>query len=64
MDDTSIKRLSFMAILTLAMLACVQVVSVIALYRGDISIQEYLSVWTPLLTLALGYWFGRDGGPQ
>lgn len=62
MDKDTLKRHSFMALLTLALLAGVQAVSIVALYQGRMSAQEYLGLWTPLLTLSLGYWFGRNGG--
>lgn len=56
---TEIRRLSFMALLTLALVACVQLVSVVAMVRGDLEVRDYLSLWVPMLTMALGYWFGR-----
>ena len=62
MDKDTLKRLSYMAILTLALLAGVQAVSIVAIYQGHMTTQEYLGLWTPMLTLALGYWFGRNGG--
>jgi len=60
-DKQTVRKLSFMAILTLAMLVSVQTVTIIALYRGTLSIQEYMTVWTPMLTLAIGFWFGKQG---
>ncbi len=61
METETLRRLSFMAILTLVLVVCVQVVSIVAMYRGSMSIQEYLAAWIPLMTLALGFWFGRNG---
>ena len=53
------RQLSFMAIVTLLLLF-VQGASLVFMFRGEITAQEYLSVWTPLLTLAVGYWFGKS----
>lgn len=59
-----LKQLTFMAILTLVLLVFVQGASILFLIRGGITAQEYLSVWTPLLTLSVGYWFGRSHTAQ
>lgn len=56
------RRLGFMAALTLLLLACVQAVSLGGIWHGSITVQEYLAVWTPLLTLSVGYWFGSRSG--
>lgn len=54
------KQLGFMAILTLFLVACVQVVSAWGLLSGKIAFQEYLAVWAPLMALAVGFWFGQQ----
>ena len=54
------KELSFMAIVTLLLLIFVQGASMFFLYKNLLSAQDYLSVWTPLLTLSVGYWFGKS----
>lgn len=59
--DLDLKRLSFMAVLTTVMLLAVQAVSILAIVRGSLAVTDYLAVWTPLLTMALGYWYGRGG---
>ena len=59
--DIDLKRLSFMAVLTTIMLLAVQAVSILAIVMGSLAVTDYLAVWTPLLTMALGYWYGRGG---
>ncbi len=59
--DLDLKRLSFMAVLTTVMLLAVQAVSILAIVMGSLAVKDYLAVWTPLLTMALGYWYGRGG---
>jgi hypothetical protein len=54
-------QLTFMAILTLVLVSCVQGASIYMLAAAAITAQEYLSVWVPLMTLAVGYWFGKQG---
>lgn len=54
------KQLGFMAILTLFMVVCVQAVSGWGLVVGALTFQEYLSVWAPLMALAVGFWFGQQ----
>lgn len=54
------KQLGFMALLTLALVLCVQIVSAWGMLAGALSFQEYLSVWSPLMALAVGFWFGQQ----
>lgn len=53
-------QLTFMALLTIILLVAVQGASIYMLVTKSITAQEYLSVWVPLMTLAVGYWFGRQ----
>lgn len=57
-------QLSFMAILTLLLLASVQGASIYLLTTDDITGREYLAIWVPMVTLAVGFWFGRQGATQ
>lgn len=59
MPSIDVQKLSFMAIVTLLLMVFVQSASLYGLYKGVLSVRDYLSVWTPLLTLAVGYWFGK-----
>lgn len=61
MLNIDVRKLSFMAILTTVLLICVQGASLVSLYQQTLKIDQYLAVWTPLLTLAVGYWFGKSG---
>lgn len=54
------KKAAFMAIVTLFILVFVQAASLYGIYIKELTVGEYLSVWTPLLTLAVGYWFGKS----
>lgn len=54
------KQLGFMALLTLFLVACVQAVSGWGLLADRITFQEYLSVWSPIMALAVGFWFGQQ----
>jgi len=54
------KQLGFMAILTLFLVVCVQAVSAWGLVNGAIAFNDYLAVWSPLLALAIGFWFGQQ----
>ncbi len=54
-------QITFMAIVTLILLASVQGASIYLLSTNAITGQEYLAVWVPLTTLAVGYWFGKQG---
>ncbi len=42
---------------TLLLVAAVQAVSAYGVYADDLTIKDYLSVWSPIATLVLGYWF-------
>lgn len=55
-------QLTFMAVLTVALLVSIQGASIYMLAAGKISAGEYLGVWSPILTLAMGYWFGQQRG--
>lgn len=43
--------------LTAILLISMQIASGIALARGSIDWKDYLSLWAPILTMAMGYWF-------
>lgn len=60
MATAELQKLSFMALVTLILLLFVQSASLYGIYAKQITIGEYLAVWTPLLTLAVGYWFGKS----
>lgn len=47
---------------TLLLVASVQAVSAWGVYSDAMSIKEYLTVWSPIATLVLGYWFRGQGG--
>jgi hypothetical protein len=49
-----------MAVLTLVTLATVQVASLWGLYAELLAFDEYLSMWTPIMTLMVGFWFGQQ----
>lgn len=53
-----------MALVTLVLLLTVQGASIYMLVAETITATEYLSVWSPILTLAMGYWFGKQGSAQ
>lgn len=54
-------QITFMAAITLLLLLSTQAASVYMLVAETITAAEYLSVWSPILTLAMGYWFGKQG---
>lgn len=54
-------QLSFMAAITVILLITIQGASVYMLVTEMIVAGEYLSIWSPILTLAMGYWFGKQG---
>jgi hypothetical protein len=54
------KQLGFMALLTLMLVVCVQLVSGWGLLAGKLTFQEYVNVWAPLMALAVGFWFGQQ----
>lgn len=54
------KQLGFMALLTLFLVACLQVVSGWGLAAGKLTFQEYMAVWSPIMALAVGFWFGQQ----
>ena len=54
------KQLGFMALLTLFLVLCVQAASGWGLIAGKVTFQEYLSVWSPIMALAVGFWFGQQ----
>lgn len=51
----------FMGWLTLILLVGMMFASTWLMVEGQISGRDYLAMWTPLLTLAVGWWFGRQG---
>ncbi len=55
-------QLTFMALLTIILLVAVQGASVYMLVTGALTAEGYLSVWVPVMTLSVGYWFGKQGG--
>lgn len=57
-------QITFMALVTLVLLLTVQGASIYMLVAETITAAEYLSVWSPILTLAMGYWFGKQGSAQ
>ncbi len=57
-------QITFMALVTLVLLLTVQGASIYMLVAETITATEYLSVWSPILTLAMGYWFGKQGSAQ
>jgi hypothetical protein len=54
------KQLGFMAILTFGTLATVQVASLWGLYAELLTFDGYLSLWAPIMTLMVGFWFGQQ----
>lgn len=58
--NLDLQKATFMAIVTLFLLVFVQAASLYGIYIKVLTVGEYLAVWTPLLTLAVGYWFGRS----
>ena len=54
-------QITFMALITLVLLVGVQAASFYALVAGLIAMRDHLSIWVPLMTLAVGYWFGKQG---
>jgi hypothetical protein len=62
MPGTVTPQLTFMALVTLILLVTIQGATVYMLVASSITASEYLAVWSPILTLALGYWFGKQQG--
>lgn len=58
------QKTTFMAIVTLFLLFFVQAASLYGIYIKTLTVGEYLAVWTPLLTLVVGYWFGQRKGDE
>ena len=57
------KQFDITAGVTLFVIACVQSASVVGLYIGQITFADYLSLWSPIMALVIGYWFrGVQGG--
>ncbi len=54
-------QITFMALVTLVLLVTIQGASIYMLVAHQITAGEYLAVWSPILTLAMGYWFGKQG---
>lgn len=54
------KQLGFMALLTLFLVICLQAVSGWGLATDKLNFQEYMSVWSPIMALAVGFWFGQQ----
>lgn len=54
--------LRFMGWLTLILLVSMQIASGLALVKDAITWRDYLSLWAPILTMAMGYWFGKQQG--
>lgn len=54
-------QITFMAAITVLLLLSTQAASIYMLVASKITAGEYLSVWSPILTLAMGFWFGRQG---
>lgn len=57
-------QLTFMAGLTVLLLVTIQGASIYMLVTSAITARDYLGVWSPIMTLAMGYWFGKQGGAQ
>jgi len=51
----------FMGWLTLILLLGMLAASSWMLVAGQIVARDWLAIWSPLLTLAVGWWFGRQG---
>jgi hypothetical protein len=51
----------FMGWLTLILLVGMMFASTWLMLDNQITGRDYLAMWTPLLTLAVGWWFGRQG---
>lgn len=51
----------FMGWLTLILLVGMMFASTWLMHDKQITGRDYLAMWTPLLTLAVGWWFGRQG---
>ena len=51
----------FMGWLTLILLVGMLVASTWMLVAGQIVARDWLAIWSTLLTLAVGWWFGRQG---
>lgn len=47
----------FLAVLTSLIVLCMQIASGLALWLDKLSFADYAAIWTPVLTLVLGYWF-------
>jgi hypothetical protein len=52
--------MTFMAVLTLMLVVSVQAASFYGLLTGKLDLQGYLAVWVPLMTMAAGFWFGKQ----
>ena len=51
----------FMGWLTLILLVGMMAASTWMFAVGQIAADDFLNLWAPLLTLAVGWWFGRQG---
>lgn len=51
----------FMGWLTLILLVGMMAVSTWMLADEQINGRDYLALWSPLLSMAVGWWFGRQG---
>lgn len=47
----------FIAVLTALIVLGMQVASMLALSSGQLTFEGYATIWTPILTLVMGYWF-------
>ena len=54
----------YLAVLTAIIVAGMMLVTGWSLIGGDMNMDKFLSVWTPVLMLVLGYWFrgSKDAG--
>lgn len=57
---TATPQMTFMAVLTLMLVVSVQAASFYGLLTGKLDLQGYLAVWVPLMTMAAGFWFGKQ----
>lgn len=47
----------FTAVITAIIVLSMQVASGWAMYAGKLSFEGYASIWVPVLTAVMGYWF-------
>ena len=47
----------FLAGMTAVIVLAMQVASISALLLGGLDFAAYAAIWTPILTLVMGYWF-------